>query len=171
MIQPFTNKRAASLALALCGSLLALSAQASDNVRHHLYSDSDYPVAQAVEVSRHAQTIYLSGNVPEVADKDADEDSVKAYGNTREQTQNVLEQIKSQLKDMGYDMGDVVKMNVYIAPDPDHDDTPDFDGFMKAYKKFFGTDKQSKLPARTAIAVPKMVNPGMLIEIDVTAAK
>ena len=46
---------------------------------------------------------------------------------------------------------------------------------MNAYMEFFGTDDQPNLPAclpaRSAVPVPQLANPGWLIEIEVIAAK
>jgi enamine deaminase RidA (YjgF/YER057c/UK114 family) len=47
----------------------------------------------------------------------------------------------------------------------------DFDGMMKAYRKFFGTAEQPNKPARVTMQVAALVGPGMMCEIEVQAAK
>lgn len=47
----------------------------------------------------------------------------------------------------------------------------DFAGFMKGYIKFFGTEAQQQLPIRSAVEVAALVNPGWLIEIEVSAVR
>jgi enamine deaminase RidA (YjgF/YER057c/UK114 family) len=46
----------------------------------------------------------------------------------------------------------------------------DFLGFMEAYTQYFGTAEQPNLPARSAVQVAGLVNPGMLVEIEVIVA-
>lgn len=157
--------------LLLTASAVAMAeAPASDKIVRHAMPDSDFPISRAVAVGADATTLYLSGTVPPVIDKAADENSPKAYGDTETQTRNVLEAIAGKLEDMGYSMGDVVKMHAYITPDPDSGDI-DFKGFMNAYTEFFGTEAQPNLPARTAVPVAQLVNPAWRVEIEVTAAR
>jgi enamine deaminase RidA (YjgF/YER057c/UK114 family) len=46
----------------------------------------------------------------------------------------------------------------------------DFAGMMKAYREFFGTAAQPNTPARSTMQVAGLVDPGWLVEIEVTAA-
>lgn len=112
----------------------------------------------------------MSGTGPKVANEDADKNDVAAYGDMETQARSALKSIADKLKDLGYDMGDVVMMHAYLVPNSDTDEL-DFDGFMNAYTEFFGTDDQPNLPARSTVPVPQLANPGWLIEIEVTAAK
>lgn len=170
MIRTIARYGSFGLLCAAVFSFSAIGAQASDNVVRHKIPDSDFPVAQGVEVSADADVLYLSGSVPPVVDDGADTQTVAAYGDTETQARNVLQAISDKLENLGYAMSDVVKMNAYIAPEPDADSI-DFDGFMTAYTEFFGSDDQPNLPARTTLAVPQMANPGWLVEIEVIAAK
>jgi enamine deaminase RidA (YjgF/YER057c/UK114 family) len=72
---------------------------------------------------------------------------------------------------MGMGMGDVVKMNVFLAGDPANGGKMDFAGLMKGYTKYFGTPDQPNLPARSAVQVAALAAPGALVEIEVIAAK
>ena len=47
----------------------------------------------------------------------------------------------------------------------------DFDGFMAAYSQFFGTAEQPNLPARSTVQVAGLVQPGMLVEVEVQLVK
>jgi enamine deaminase RidA (YjgF/YER057c/UK114 family) len=47
----------------------------------------------------------------------------------------------------------------------------DFAGMMTAYREFFGTKQQPNKPARSTMQVAGLVDPGWLVEIEVTAAK
>ncbi len=87
------------------------------------------------------------------------------------QTVGVLKSIEATLKDLGLTMGDVVKMQVFLVGDPKMDGKMDFAGFMKGYTQFFGTQAQPNLPARSAMQVAGLVNPGWLVEIEVTAVR
>ena len=116
-------------------------------------------------------TVYVSGAVPPVADKNAAEGSIQAFGDTETQTVGVLKSIEATLKDLGLTMGDVVKMQVFLVGDPKLDGKMDFAGFMKGYTQFFGTTEQPNLPARSAMQVAGLVNPGWLVEIEVTAVR
>jgi enamine deaminase RidA (YjgF/YER057c/UK114 family) len=42
---------------------------------------------------------------------------------------------------------------------------------MRAYTKYFGTDEQPNLPARSAFQVAGLASKGMLVEIEVVLAR
>lgn len=133
--------------------------------------DSNFPIARAVELPANARLVYVSGQVPPVVNADAPRDSIEAFGDTRTQTVGVLERIRSILSDVGLTMGDVVKMQVFLVGDPNSGGRMDFAGFMEGYTQFFGTEQQPNLPARSAMQVAKLVNPGWLVEIEVVAVR
>jgi enamine deaminase RidA (YjgF/YER057c/UK114 family) len=145
-------------------------ALAADIVRHKI-PNSDFPIALAVEVPADKTTVYVSGTVPPMVDESAPKTSVKAFGDTKTQTVGVLKEIDKILKTAGIGMGDVVKMQVFLVGDPAKGDRMDFAGFMEGYRQFFGTPEQPNLPARSAMQVAGLVNPGWLVEIEVTAVK
>ncbi|WP_157016974.1 RidA family protein [Mesorhizobium xinjiangense] len=153
----------------LTGALLAAGAAQADEVIRHKIPNSDFPIARAVEVPDDADTVYLSGAVPAVIDEDADSASVEAYGDMTEQTRSVFQAIDKTLKDIGLDMGDVVKLQVFLVG---QDGQPmDFAGFMEGYTEFFGTDAQPNLPARSVFEVAGLANPGWLIEVEAIAVR
>ncbi|WP_437880156.1 RidA family protein [Pseudomonas sp. LRF_L74] len=162
----FTLKTVAALAVTVAASTSVL---AQDIVRHGAGS---FPISSAVEVPAGKATVYLSGNVPAVIDAKAAKDSLQAFGDTKAQTINVLEQIEQQLKALGLGLGDVVKMQVFLVGGPENGGKMDFDGFMAGYTQFFGpAAKQPNLPARSAFQIAALAHPAWRVEIEVTAVR
>lgn len=156
--------------IAISALLASFASSAQDVVRYKI-PNSTFPISAAVEVPAGKATIYVSGNVPPVVDAKAAKDSVAAYGNTETQTIGVLTNIQKQLQGMHLDMGNVVKMNVFLVGDADHGGHMDFAGFMAGYTKFFGTKEQPNLPARSAVQVAALANSGYRVEIEVIAVR
>jgi enamine deaminase RidA (YjgF/YER057c/UK114 family) len=82
-----------------------------------------------------------------------------------------LKKIEATLKSMDLTMKDVVKMQVFLVGDPALGGKMDFAGLMESYRQFFGTAEQPNLPARSAMKVAGLANPGWLVEIEVTAVR
>jgi enamine deaminase RidA (YjgF/YER057c/UK114 family) len=164
-----TKSRIAAATLA-AGLVLAGNAWADDIVRHRI-PNSDFPIAQAVEVPADKTTVYLSGAVPTVIDDKADKNTVAAYGDTKAQTETVLKAIEKTLAGLDLKMSDVIKMQVFLVGDPAKDGKMDFGGFMDGYTQFFGTQAQPNLPSRSVVQVAGLANPGFLVEIEVTAIR
>lgn len=156
--------------LCVAALIMAGSAYAEDVKRYPLPGGSTFPIASAVEVTS-GSIIFESGNIPAPKDKNAEPNSLAFWGNTEEQTDSVLGRIESSLKSKGLDMGNVVKMTVFLVGDPAMEGRMDFSGFMKSYVKFFGTEAQPNLPARSAVQVAGLVAPGMMVEIEVIAVR
>lgn len=154
-----------------CASVAAVKAPPAPAVVRLPLEGSDFPISAAVTVSKDADTFFLSGALPPVINKDAPKGSVDSYGNMETQTTGALTSIKATLARLGLTMGDVVKMTVFMAPDPTKDNKMDFAGLMAGYTKFFGTAEQPNKPARSAVMVAALVAPGALVEIEVIAAK
>ncbi len=154
-------------AVALVALLIGGGAARAEVVRYPI-PNSNFPIAQSVEVSGNAKTYYVSGQVPPVVDKDADPKTPQAYGDTKTQTVGVLNRIKGILEGLGLGMGDVVKMQVFLVNDARA--PMDFKAFMEGYTQFFGGD-QPNLPARAVVGVAALANPGFLVEIEVVAVK
>jgi enamine deaminase RidA (YjgF/YER057c/UK114 family) len=149
-------------------TLLAATVAARAEVVRTPIPNSTFPIALAVQVPSTATTYYLSGQVPPVANKDADPTTPQAYGDVKTQTVGVLNRIKGILEGLGLGMADVVKMQVFLVHDTH---VPmDFKGFMEGYTQFFG-GSQPNLPARTTVGVASLANPGFLVEIEVVAVK
>ncbi|WP_426435694.1 RidA family protein [Bradyrhizobium genosp. P] len=154
--------------IVLGAALSAAATTASADVIRHPIPNSTFPIAQAVTVTGNATTVYISGQVPPVINKDADPSSPQAYGDIRTQTIGALNRIKGVLEGLGLSMGDVVKMQVFLV----HSTSApmDFKAFMEGYTQFFG-GSQPNLPARSVVGVAALANPGFLVEIEVVAAK
>jgi len=150
--------------------LIGVPASAQDVVRHRI-PNSNFPIAQAVEVPAGKTTVYVSGAVPAVTDPAAERNTVAAYGDTRTQTENVLRAIEKTLAGMNLKMGDVIKMQVFLVGDSTKGGRMDFAGFMEGYTLFFGTKDQPNLPSRSVFQVAGLANPGFLVEIEVTAVR
>ena len=155
---------------------LPLAAGAQQVIRHPLPNHNTFPISAAVEVPAGKTMVYLSGMVPPVLDAKAPSNSVAAYGDTHTQTVGVLKAIEAELKSLHLEMGDVVKMQVFLVAAPGKSDggnggRMDFAGFMQGYTQFFGTAAQPQLPVRSAMQVAALANPGYLVEIEVTAVR
>jgi enamine deaminase RidA (YjgF/YER057c/UK114 family) len=159
--------------LAVALALASVSAtQAADVVRHPMGGGSTFPIARAVTVPASGyETIWHSGITPAPADPKAKQGTPAYWGNTKTQSLSVFARIKESLDSLGVGFGDVVKMTVFLAGDPATGGRMDFEGFMEAYSQYFGTKEQPKLPARSTVQVAGLVQPGMLVEIEIVLVK
>ncbi|WP_269716161.1 RidA family protein [Caulobacter sp. NIBR2454] len=128
-------------------------------------------IAQVIRVPAGSETIYLSGQLPAVADPAAAPNTIAAFGNTEVQAASTFAKIEGILKSQGLGMGDVVSMTIYLVGDPAMGGKMDFAGMMKSYNKYFGTPEQPNRPTRSTVQVSALAGPGFLIEVEVTAAK
>ena len=151
------------------GLLATVAAGAAEVVRTPLPDGNPFPISAAVTVPAGFDTVYVSGALPSVANKDAPKGSVEAYGDMETQAASALANIKGSLARLGLGFGDVVKMTVFMVADPTKDNKLDFSGLMAAYSRFCGTAEQPNKPARSAVQVAALVAPGALVEIEVVA--
>jgi enamine deaminase RidA (YjgF/YER057c/UK114 family) len=105
-------------------------------------------------------TIRLPGIIP-----DAD----KFGGDTEAQAENAFAKIAAALAEAGASEADVVAMTVYLVA-PGAGEGMDFDGMMRAYSRRYGSGAQPNRPVRSTVEVAGLVRPGVLVEIEVTAA-
>ena len=166
-----TSARSIALAAAVFLGAAATVAHAADVVRTPLPDGNPFPISAAVTVPAGYDTVYVSGALPTVADKDAPKGSVESYGDMATQAESELNNIKTSLNKLGLGMADVVKMTVFMVADPTKDNKLDFAGLMTGYTKFFGNAEQPNKPARSAVQVAALVAPGALVEIEVIAVK
>lgn len=129
----------------------------------------DSPISASVELPRASRLVYVSGTVPDPVDSAAPAGSVQRYGDTATQTRSVLRKIEAQLARHRLSLRDVVMMRVFLVAPPGNA-RMDFAGMMTAYREFFGTEAQPMRPARSTMQVAGLVDPGWLVEIEVTAA-
>jgi enamine deaminase RidA (YjgF/YER057c/UK114 family) len=159
------------VALSLLPVLNVTAAHAADIVRQPLGGGSTFPIARAVEVPAGFKLIFHSGLTPSPANPKAKEGTPEYWGDTKTQTTAVFTRMEESLKQMGLGFGDVVKMTVFLGGDPATGGRMDFAGFMEAYSQYFGTKEQPNRPARSTVQVANLVQPGMLVEIEVILAK
>jgi enamine deaminase RidA (YjgF/YER057c/UK114 family) len=127
------------------------------------------PISSSVELPAGSRLVYVSGTVPDPADPNAPAGSAQRFGDTAAQTRSVIRKIEAQLRQHGLGLGDIVMMRVFLVAPPGQA-RMDFAGMMTAYREFFGTAAQPLRPARSTMQVAGLVDPGWLVEIEVTAA-
>ena len=131
---------------------------------------ADAAIAATVSLPADARLVYVSGTVPDPIVPQAPQGSVERFGDTEAQTRSVLAKIEALLKGQGLGMGDVVMMRVFLVAPPGQA-RMDFAGMMRGYRAFFGTMAQPNKTARSTMQVAGLVDPGWLVEIEVTAAR
>ena len=109
------------------------------------------PYSQAIQVGN---LIYSSGQIP--IDPAT---GTFVEGGIKEQTRQVLTNVKAILEEAGLTMNNVVKTTVFMA------DMGDFADMNTVYAEFFN----EPFPARSAVAV-KSLPKGALVEIEVVAS-
>jgi 2-iminobutanoate/2-iminopropanoate deaminase len=82
-------------------------------------------------------------------------------GNIEKETTNALDKIKSSLQAGGFDMKDVVSVQIYLV------DMKDFQKMNGIYRTYF-TDMK---PTRTTVGVSALASPTARVEITATAIK
>jgi enamine deaminase RidA (YjgF/YER057c/UK114 family) len=158
--------------LALLLALLPAAATLADEVkRYPLPNGNKFPIAQAVEVPAGTTLIFHSGATPSPKDPKATQGTVEYWGDTKTQAMSVFNNIKASLDEKGLSFGDVIKMTAFLVGDPGKEGHMDFQGFMDAYTQFFGTPAQPNLPARSAVQVAALAQPGMMVEVEVILAR
>ena len=155
---------AAMLMLALSGCVIADVSETSHNVTpgaiQRQYASPTAFYARHIIIPPGYATIRLPGIIPDEA----------AFGDdTEAQAESVFRKIAASLKEAGAAESDVVAMTVYLAA-PTPGGNMDFDGMMRAYGRHYGSDAQPNRPVRSTVQVAGLVRPGILVEIEVTAA-
>lgn len=154
------------LAAAMVAAFGAGAAQGQVEVRH--IQNDQSPIAQGVWAG---DTFYLSGQLASpVTPEDKAKGAPAVYGDTKTQAASVFAKIQKGLQGQGLDMKDVVKMTVFLGPDPTTGKL-DFAGMQSEYVKYFGTKEQPNKPARSAFQVAALAAPWALLEIEVIAVK
>lgn len=100
------------------------------------------------------------GNVVEVAGTTAVKDGQVVFkGDPYNQTRFILEKIQGALKEAGATLDHVVRTRIYVT------DIAHWQQVGKAHGEFFREIR----PASTMVEVAGLVNPDMLVEIELTA--
>jgi enamine deaminase RidA (YjgF/YER057c/UK114 family) len=152
----------------LASAILAASSIAqSQVVVKHIQTDAS-AIAAGVWAG---DTFYLSGQLASPIAPAGDAKGIPAdYGDTKAQAASVFAKIQKALESQGLDMKDVVKMTVFLGPDP-RTGKLDFAGMQSEYVKYFGTKDQPNKPARSAVQVAALAAPWALLEVEVIAVK
>lgn len=153
--------------LAVAAWIVATGAMQAQVVVKHIQTDKS-PIATGVWAG---DTYYLSGQLASpVTPADAAKGTPADYGDTKAQAASIFAKIQTLLKEQGLDMKDVVKMTVFLGPDPKTGKL-DFAGMQSEYVKYFGTKEQPNKVARSAFQVAALAAPWALLEIEVIAVK
>src|ERR1700730_10675113 len=160
------KKMMVAVAMMVGFAAVATSAQGQVVVKH-IQSEKS-PIAKGVWAG---DTFYLSGQLASpVTPADPAKGTQADYGDTKAQAASVFAKIQAALKEQGLDMNNVVKMTVFLGPDPKTGKL-DFAGMQSEYVKYFGTKDQPNKPARSAFQVAALAASWALLEVEVIAVK
>jgi enamine deaminase RidA (YjgF/YER057c/UK114 family) len=154
-------------ALALCAFVLPAGAQ---TVTRLPSANPASPIVSAVTVPAGFTTHYISGIPGGPRDPNAPEGSPNRWGDTAQQTDDVLNKLEGVLKQLGLNFGDVVKATVFLVADPTNGGKINFPAMNAEWSKRFGTAAQPNKPARSTVQVG-LATPGPLVEIELVAVK
>lgn len=100
------------------------------------------------------------GNIIEVAGTTAvDGETIIGKGDAYLQTTFILKKIEQALLEGGAKLSDVVRTRMYVT------NIDDWEAIGKAHGEFFKAIR----PASTMIEISRLINPDLLVEIEVTA--
>ena len=132
----------------LAAALVALAAPLSAQQREAFNppgTPTTLPFNNGIKIGNHMWVAGMEGEIT---------------GDIEAETKSALEKIRSVLQAGGFDMQDVVAVQVYLA------DIKEFQKMNGVYRTFFGSPK----PTRTTVQVAHLVNDAR-VEITVTAVK
>ncbi len=114
--------------------------------------------SQAVEVSNATRTLYVAGQAS------VDERGAAVHvGDMRKQMEQAFRNLETVLHAAGFTLANVVRLNYY---------TTDMDAFFAAHDVVIGTLKKAGCqPPGTLLGISKLAFPGLMIEMEATAAK
>ena len=99
-------------------------------------------------------------NIIEVAGTTATKDGeIVGKGDPYLQTEFIISKIAGALKELGSDLSDVVRTRMYVV------NISQWEDIGRAHRKFFKNIK----PVSTMIEVKSLIDPELLVEIEVTA--
>jgi 2-iminobutanoate/2-iminopropanoate deaminase len=156
---------------ALGATLLSATPASAQVVKYQ--KNAQALILDGAEVKAGTDIFFLSGQLASPIDPTktmADIKSTDDFGDTKTQTISALTKIKALLESKGYKMSDLVKLTLFIAPDPKLGKL-DFAGANAGFKEFFGTADNPTTVARSAFQVAALAGPYFLIEIEGIAAK
>lgn len=126
-------------------------------------------ISSSVAIPQSYNRILFSGTVAPLLNKDG-KTTYERYGNTEKQAIGILEKLSADLKTKGLSLADVTYLRVYVVPDPNKGDAPDYQGWFDAYALFFNTKENPVKTARSTVGVESLVSRDFLIEIEAEVA-
>jgi 2-iminobutanoate/2-iminopropanoate deaminase len=117
-----------------------------------------YVFSQAIEVTNPSRVLYCAGQAS------VDENGEPVHvGDMRKQIDQAFRNLETVLKASGYGLANVVRLNYY---------TTDVEAFLAASDVVGGRLSAAKSqPPGALLGVAKLAFPGLMIEIEATAAK
>ncbi len=103
---------------------------------------------------RVGQQVFVSGTAPSDG-----QGRTFAPGDAYAQAQRCFEIIQAALEELGADLDDVVRTRIYLT------DLGDWDDVAQVHQALFADHP----PVNTTIEIPQLMNPDMLVEIEVEA--
>ncbi len=110
--------------------------------------------SHSVEVPPNARWLYISGQIGTAPDGSVPTGIVA-------QTENCWRNIKAILADAGMDVGDIVKVTIFLTREED------IAAYREARDRIIGEAR----PASTLVVVSRLVRPEWLVEVEAVAAK
>jgi enamine deaminase RidA (YjgF/YER057c/UK114 family) len=161
------SKKFAFAALALCA--FAGTAHAQGVTRLDAATPSPV-IASAVTVPAGYTTYYISGIPGGPMNPAIPDGQPGRWGDTTQQTNDVLTKLEGVLTKLGLTFGDVVKGTVFLVADPANGNKINFAAMNAEWGKRFGSATQPNKPARSTVQVG-LATPGALVEIELVAVK
>lgn len=162
-----------TMAIAALGAVALSGPAAGQSKIERITNNPKAVILQGAKVKTGAELFFLSGQLPSPIDTTktmADIKSFEDLGDTKTQTISTLSKIKELLEANGYKMTDLVKLTLFVAPDP-KTGRLDFAGANAGFQQFFNTAENPTTVARSTVEVKGLVGPYFLIEIEAIAAK
>jgi len=159
------HNKLALAALAIGLSMPAGAAQAQEIER--MVSSPTATISSSASLPPGSRIVFLSGSTASPLDPATPTD----FGDTRQQTLSILTKMKAQLETLGMDMGDVVKMTVFLVGVPENGGRMDSAAMNEVFRTFFGTPEQPNRPTRSTIQVAALGRPTTFVEIEAIAAE
>jgi enamine deaminase RidA (YjgF/YER057c/UK114 family) len=152
----------AALAFALCAPAGGALAQEIERT----VANPTATISSSASLPPGSRIVFLSGSTASPLDPASPEN----FGDTRQQTLSILTKMKAQLEALGMDMGDVVKMTVFLVGVPENGGRMDSAAMNEVFRTFFGTPEQPNRPTRSTIQVAALGRPTTYVEIEAIAA-
>jgi enamine deaminase RidA (YjgF/YER057c/UK114 family) len=158
------------LAAAASASLLAggTAANAQEIVRGGAPTS---PIASVVTVPAGYDTIYVSGMTPPMLDPKGDPALAATFGDTKTQTMGVLKRIEDALKTPGRDHGRRGDDARAAGRRPGQGRQDGLHGHDGKLQDLLRHAEQPNKPSRITSQITSLVQGGMLVEIEVQAAR